>query len=47
MTDLDLATEAWNGTTTRYAIGVGAVILLYDCIITMDREVCIVRPFLS
>ena len=35
----DPATEAWSGTITRYAAGIGLAILLYDLLITMEKEV--------
>jgi len=39
MSDADPATEARNGIITRYVAGIGLVILLYDLIITMSKEV--------
>ena len=35
----DPATEARNGMVTRYVAGMGLVILLYDLIITIPKEV--------
>jgi hypothetical protein len=35
----DPTTEARNGIITRYAAGIGLVILSYDLIITMQSEV--------
>ena len=39
MNDADPATEARNAITTLYLAGTGLVILLYDLIITMNKEV--------
>lgn len=36
---VDLTTEIQNGMITRYVVGIGLVILLYDLIITMGTEV--------
>ena len=35
----DPTTEVWNAIITRYVVGIGLVILLYDLIITMQEEV--------
>ena len=36
---VDPTTEIQNGIITRYVVGVGLVILLYDLILTMQKEV--------
>jgi multisubunit Na+/H+ antiporter MnhC subunit len=39
MSDADPVTEAWDSIITRYVVGMGLVVLLYDLIITMNKEV--------
>jgi len=36
---VDPATELWGGTLVRYLSAVGMVVLLYDCLLTIDYEV--------
>ena len=34
--------EAWDAKLTSYLSAMGMVILLYDCLLTLDKEVCLI-----
>ena len=39
---VDPTMEAWGAKLTSYLSAMGMVVLLYDCLLTLDNEVCLV-----